>query len=106
MALSEHEEQVIEQLERALYESDPTFVGRLGLKNAWFEARRRILLAFTGLALGLSLLLAFCLTTVVVVGVLGFVVMAISLDSCWSGVRAMILARAEVKSRKATPPGQ
>lgn len=107
VALSEHEERLLEELEQALNEDDPTFADRLRLKNAWFDARRGILWPLVGLGLGIALLLLFCLTTVVLVGVAGFLVMAVSLDGAWPVMRTMVLAMSERgRSKRTTLPGR
>jgi len=102
VALSEHERQLMEQLERSLYDNDPAFTQRMQLKNAWFTARREVLWAIAGVGVGLSLMLAFCLTTVVAVGVSGAVVMVISLDRSWSGMQSVVLAKVEQIRSKTT----
>jgi len=102
VALSEHERQLMEQLERSLYDNDPAFAQRMQLKNAWFTARREVLWAIAGVGVGLSLMLAFCLTTVVAVGVSGAVVMVISLDRSWSGMQSVVLAKVEQIRSKTT----
>jgi Protein of unknown function (DUF3040) len=84
MALSEHEQQTIEQLEEALYRQDSAFVHRVRWEAAILSARRRIGLSVFGFAVGLALLLAFCLTTLPEVGVASFIVMLVSLDTFWT----------------------
>jgi len=46
-----------------------------------------------GFVVGLFLLLAFCVTTKVIVGVAGFVVMFVSLHAVWTKARRMHQAR-------------
>lgn len=89
MALSEHEQQVIEQLERGLHQ-DPVFVHRVRLKNALLSDRRHVGLSVFGFAVGLVLMLTFCLTTSLVVGVASFFVTLISLDTLWTKTHPMI----------------
>jgi DUF3040 family protein len=93
VALSEHEQQAIEQLEQALYRQDPAFVRRVHLENAFMYGRRRLALSVVGLAAGLSLMLAFCVTTSVVVGVAGFLIVFGSLDVLWTNTRRIGEAR-------------
>lgn len=95
MALSEREQQAFEQLEQALYQQDPIFAHRVRLEHAWFDARHRLELSIVGLVMGLGLMLTFCLTTSVVLGIAGFLVMAVSLDTSWTKIRRMIEAGAD-----------
>lgn len=78
MGLSEHEQRMLDEIERALYEDDPKFatsvnVGRL--------RRRRPILSAVGLLLGLVMLVVGVITTQsimvlgVIVSVVGFLVM-------------------------------
>ena len=105
MALSEREQQVFERLERQLHEHDPGFALRLGRTSEWFDRRRRLILGALGVVAGLALLLAFCLTTVVALGVGGFLVLAVSLDRCWSAMGSLVLSTvARRRSATRTPP--
>ncbi len=87
MALSEREQQAFEQLEQALHHEDPMFFQRVRVKQIFLHARDRLQLSIVGLVTGLGLMVAFCFTTWVVVGVIGFLVMIISLDNLWAKAR-------------------
>ena len=77
MPLSEHEQRLLEQMERALYAEDPKFASALRGADLRSHYRRRILQASVGFILGIALLV-----TGVVVGsgsvplsLVGFVLM-------------------------------
>jgi hypothetical protein len=73
--LSEHEQRLLEQMERALYAEDPKFATSLRGRDPRSNFRRRIALAVFGFILGVVALMAGLVTQLVPVSVLGFVVM-------------------------------
>ncbi len=99
MPLSEHEQRALEALEQALYKQDPDFVHRVSSETTWMHARRRLTLSVVGFVVGLALILTFCLTTAVVVGVAGFLMMFVSLDTFWTNARRMHEARLDDADR-------
>ncbi len=75
MPLSEHEQRLLEQMERALYAEDPKFATSLRSNGPRPGSRRKAVMGvLVGLA-GLGLLVAGAATAVVVLGVLGFLAM-------------------------------
>lgn len=75
MPLSEHEQRLLEQMEKALYAEDPKFATSLRSTSAVRAARGRAALGVLAVLAGLSLLVAGVATTLIIVGVLGFTVM-------------------------------
>ena len=75
MPLSEHEQRLLEQMERALYAEDPKFASSLRGRDPRSNFRRRIALAVLGFILGVVALMAGLVTKLVPVSVLGFIVM-------------------------------
>ena len=75
MPLSEHEQRLLEQLERQLHEDDPKFASQMeqGAAHRW-STKRLVIGAFAVVAGILVLLLGVTLQNIVV-GVLGFLVM-------------------------------
>jgi len=64
--LSEHEQHLLEQMERALYAEDPKFASSLRGRDPRSNFRRRVLLAGTAFVVGVVLLMlglynTFCL---------------------------------------------
>ena len=57
MPLSEHEQRLLEQMERALYAEDPKFASQLRGRDPRSNFRRRMVLAAFGLIVGVVLLM-------------------------------------------------
>ncbi len=75
MPLSEHEQRLLDQIERALYAEDPKFASTVRSTDLRSHMRRRLRRAGLVLALGFGLMLAGVVAQQFVVGVAGFVVM-------------------------------
>jgi hypothetical protein len=85
--LSEHEQRLLEQMERALYAEDPKLASTLRGADVGAHQRRRIVLGALGVIVGLGLLLAG-VSVGWALGVLGFLVMLASawwMLSSWRG---------------------
>lgn len=78
MPLSEHEQRLLEQMERALYAEDPKFVSSLRGTDLRSHYRRRALASAVGFVLGVVLLMTGVVSQVWIVGVFGFVLMLAS----------------------------
>ena len=78
MPLSEHEQRLLDQIERALYAEDPKFASTVRSTDLRTHMRRRLRRAAFVLAVGFVLLLVGVATNPVV-GVAGFVVMLAAL---------------------------
>jgi hypothetical protein len=76
--LSEHEQRLLEQMERALYAEDPKFASSLRGRDPRSNFRRRMALAVLGFVVGVVALMAGLVAQIVPVSVLGFVVMLAS----------------------------
>ena len=75
MPLSEHEQRLLDQIERALYAEDPKFASTVRSTDLRSHMRRRLRRAALVLVLGFGLMLAGVVAQQFVVGVAGFVVM-------------------------------
>ena len=75
MPLSEHEQRLLDQIERALYAEDPKFASTVRATDLRTHMRRRLRRAAGVLVLGFGLLIAGALSAKPLVGVAGFVVM-------------------------------
>jgi hypothetical protein len=80
--LSEREQREFEALEQTISSQDPAFAHRVRVESARLP-HSRLPLAILGLLAGLGLLAWFCLTTVVVIGVAGFLVLFASSYQLW-----------------------
>ncbi|WP_344190137.1 DUF3040 domain-containing protein [Pedococcus aerophilus] len=74
MPLSEHEQQLLEQMEQALYAEDPKFASQMQGAGARAAARRRVAIGVVGVVVGLALVLVGVNTTMWI-GAIGFAVM-------------------------------
>ena len=70
MPLSEHEQRLLEQMERAFYEEDPQFA--TAMQRPRVPMGRRAALAITGACLGLGIIVVGLTTRIPLVGVAGF----------------------------------
>lgn len=75
MPLSEHEQRLLEQMERALYAEDPKFASSLRSATPRPGSRRRAAVGVLLALVGAGLLVAGSATSIVALGVLGFLVM-------------------------------
>lgn len=72
--LSEHEQRILEQIERTFYQEDPEFVDRVQKETVYRHAGRNLKWAALAFVCGLALLIA-TFTRSVLLGLLGFLVM-------------------------------
>ena len=86
--LSEHEQRILEQIERNFYEEDPEFVGRVQKETVYRHAGRNLKWAALAFACGLALLIA-TFTRSVLLGLLGFLVMLAAAVAFERNVRRM-----------------
>ena len=75
MPLSEHEQRLLDQIERALYAEDPKFASTVRSTDLRTHMRRRLRRAGIVFAIGFVLLIAGVPTNSFAVGVAGFAVM-------------------------------
>jgi hypothetical protein len=73
--LSEHEQRLLEQMERALYAEDPKFASTLRGSDLRGHYRRRALLGIIGVVIGLVLLPVGIAGKLVVLSIVGFLIM-------------------------------
>jgi hypothetical protein len=90
--LSEHEQRLLEQMERALYAEDPKFASSLRGKDPRSNFRRRVLLAGFGFVVGVVLLMTGLVAQIVIVSVLGFLLMLASAFFAVTSYRAVTAA--------------
>lgn len=92
MPLSEHEQRLLEQMERALYAEDPKFASSLRGKDPRSNFRRRIVLAVLGFIVGIVLLMTGLVAQVWPVSVLGFLAMLLSVFFAVTSYRTVTTA--------------
>jgi hypothetical protein len=77
--LSEHEQRLLDQIERALYQEDPKFASTVRQTDLRSHMKRRLLRAALVMVVGFGLLLAGAVTQEPVIGIAGFGVMVLAL---------------------------
>lgn len=75
MPLSEHEQRMLEQMERALYAEDPKFATALEGSELRTYTRKRVYQAIAGFLVGIALLMAGMVAQQIWISVVGFLVM-------------------------------
>lgn len=75
MALSEHEQRLLEQLEQQLHADDPKFANSLGTAAGRSLSTRHIVLGALTAVVGILVLLIGVSAQIIPVGVLGFIIM-------------------------------
>ncbi|GAB3754021.1 spore wall synthesis complex protein [Yimella radicis] len=73
MPLSEHEQRMLEQMERALSEEDPKFASQMRAVTS--PRRGRLMIAAFGMMMGLAVAVVGVMNNFIWLGVVGFVVM-------------------------------
>ena len=104
MPLSEHEQRLLEQMERALYAEDPKFASSLRSTGPRPGSRRQAALGVVVALGGLAVLVLGAASSLIPVGVLGFLMM---LFGSYAVVRSMrASATAEVAPNAPAAPTQ
>ena len=75
MPLSEHEQRLLEQIERSLVDEDPKFASAVRTGSRRHRARRTMLLGAALVVVGLALMVGGVAVPSVLLGVAGFLVM-------------------------------
>jgi len=101
--LSEHEQRLLEQMERALYAEDPKLASTLRGADLRAHHRRRIVLGLLGFIVGVAALVGGVAISIVPVGLAGFVLMLASAWWVLTGWRARpsVVAPAGPRGRQA-----
>jgi len=73
--LSEHEQRLLDQIERALYQEDPKFASTVRQTDLRTHMKRRLVKAALVLVVGFGLLLTGAVLPNYIVGIVGFLVM-------------------------------
>ncbi len=73
MPLSEHEQRLLEQMERALYAEDPKFASSLQNTAGRRSSRKRLILGVFVAVVGVALLIAGVAAKLPIIGVVGFI---------------------------------
>jgi hypothetical protein len=101
--LSEHEQRLLEQMERALYAEDPKFATSMRNPRSGSGDRRLVAVGVVAFLAGMGLLLAGVATQLVAVGVLGFLLMV---GGIWLAVASFRPGRSGTTASAAHGPAQ
>jgi hypothetical protein len=88
MALSEHEQRLLEQMEKALYAEDPKFATSLRSPALSRASRGRAVLGVLGILVGMGILVAGVAVPLPALGVIGFAVMLVSAVVAYAAFKA------------------
>ncbi|SDJ14476.1 Protein of unknown function [Frankineae bacterium MT45] len=94
MPLSDREQQLLDQIEQALYAEDPKFATTVRSARPRSHARRWLVLCIVGVIGGLAIVLAGLAAQLIALGVLGFVLI----------VASCVYATTLLSARHGTPP--
>ena len=106
MPLSEHEQRLLEQMERALYAEDPKLASTLRGADLRAHHRRRIVLGSLGFLIGVTGLVAGVALPLELVGLAGFVLMLVSAWWVTTGWRGRSAAASPTTAGPAAPGGR
>jgi len=101
MPLSDREQQLLEQMERALIEEDPRFATSMRGGPRQARNRRRLAIGIGGVLVGLGVILLGVTTKLVIVGSLGFALMVGAVIYAMTDKKATLQA---VPTPGAAPP--
>lgn len=103
MPLSEHEQRLLEQMERALYAEDPTFANNLRTTTAGRGSRGKAAMGVLAIFAGMGLVIAGVATMIIALGVVGFVVMLLGAAVTYSAFRAPVVITDSADGASAKP---
>jgi hypothetical protein len=101
MPLSEHEQKLLEQLEKQLHEDDPKFASQMGSVPGRSWSTRHLVMGVLATLAGVLLLLVGVSTQIIIVGVVGFVVMGGGVY--FATMRSSAVGKARAAGRKGKP---
>lgn len=101
MPLSEHEQRILEEIEKNLYQEDPGFARDVRRRAPLMDEVRRVKLGIFVFACGFALLIGFFVSTSVFVGVGAFVAMVAGIVLVAGALKSLAAGR-----RRATRPGR
>lgn len=104
MPLSDHEQRLLEQMERALYQEDPKFATSLRHGRGAAIDRMRILVGAAIVIGGLVAVVAGVALSFVPLGVLGFAAMIGGAVWAWSGTRGEAASDSETSTESGSTP--
>lgn len=93
MPLSEQEQKILEEIERGLYQEDPSFAKDVRDRAPRMAERRRARFGAFAFVTGLGLLIAFFVTSLVLIGVAAFGAMVWGIVLVAGSIRGVVSPR-------------
>lgn len=93
MPLSEHEQRILEEIEKNLYQEDPGFARDVRRRAPLMDEVRRVKLGIFVFVCGFALLIGFFVSTSVLVGVGAFVAMVAGIVLVAGGMKSLAAGR-------------
>ncbi len=106
MALSEHEQRLLDQIEQALYAEDPKFAANVRAVRRRTLRRRWVPISVLGVLAGLTLVLIGLTTKLIAVSVVGFVLIVASCAYASAMLSRKASASVDVSNVKPDPRAQ
>ena len=103
MPLSDHEQRILEEIEKQFYEQDPKFARGVATGTLHRSLRRNFRRGIALFVLGVFVLLAFFLQPNVLVGVAAFLIMLAGFTIAFQNLKKLSLERAETGGGKLGP---
>jgi hypothetical protein len=98
VALSDHEQKLLEQMEKALANEDPRLVSTLRNPGLAVRTPKHVIFALAGIVAGIAGLLAGVITKLPPLGIVGFVAIVAGLTAIVSGASNNALKNMTTKS--------
>lgn len=95
MALSEHEEALLQQMEEALYAEDPRFASRIKKTKSRSVHRGRIVIGVVAGLAGLALVIFSAMSSLIWLGAVGFAIMVAGIAYAVTPVKGRLGAVSE-----------
>ena len=106
MPLSDHEQNLLAQMERALYAEDPTFANNLRTSTAVRASRGKAAVGVLAVIGGMGLVLAGVTTMIIALGVVGFVVMLVGAWVTYSAFTNLPVVAGSAEGESGQPAGK
>lgn len=106
MPLSDHEQKMLDAMERALYAEDPKFATQMKGRTAGAPSRRRLAIGVVGAIAGLALVVLGVWSQLVLVGVLGFLLMVGGVAYGFAPMRAAASTSAQTGAAATARPAK
>lgn len=104
MPLSDHEQKILEEIERQFYEQDPKFARGVATGTLHRSLRRNFRRGVALFVVGVFFLFAFFVFRNVLVGVAAFLIMLAGFTIAFQNLKKIGLERAETGGGKVGPP--